>query len=183
MENRFSSSLAAFLRARCYHLLQPPKTCLQTPHKHGAGGAHAGETSGLSRLSQQWKRRITCSASLQFPAGVTLKNLTPGPAHGSSPDHPTPFPVHEQGSAVPHAHGEGKNMGYLAVGLAYDIPCLCTWVTHFFSFGLFFQTLAQGNNLFPFYSSNSNQHDCSHQMHSYGQAPWFAKVHIVHLCW
>lgn len=73
-----------------------------------SAGHRAGEMSGLSRLSQQQKRRITHSASLRFSGGVTLQSLTPGPAHGSSSDRPTPFPVQEWESAVTRAHGAGK---------------------------------------------------------------------------
>lgn len=70
----------------------------------------AGEMSGLSQLSQQRKRRITPSASLGFAGGVTLQSLTPGPACGSSSDHPAPYPAQERGSAVTRAHREGENI-------------------------------------------------------------------------
>lgn len=79
------------------------------------------EMSGLSQLSQQWKHRMTHSALLRFADGVALQNLISGPAHGSSSNHPAPFPVQEQESAVTSAH-----TGLSAVSLAHNILWLCT---------------------------------------------------------
>lgn len=50
--------------------------------------------------------QIPCSASLQFAGGVTLQNLTPDPACGSSSDHAAPLLVQEQSSVITHAHGK-----------------------------------------------------------------------------